>query len=191
MLAYLGAIVRIVLGFAAACLAAGFIQVLFAVTPAELVAAGEARWSAAINWALLSSAHIAVFAAPFALISISASEWLGIRSFAYHTIIAMGIAVVGFGLILMTEAPSEASIVNSYAMAAYLTSSFIAGFLYWVLSGRLAIRRDNEELLAMEGQFRPSPSTSPPASSDPQPASSRVVQRRAPNSSSSSGSKPT
>lgn len=191
MLAYLGAIVRVVLGFAAACLAAGFIQVLFAVTPAELVAAGEARWSAAINWALLSSAHIAVFAAPFALISISASEWLGIRSFAYHTIIAMGIAVVGFGLILMTEAPSEASIVNSYAMAAYLTSSFIAGFLYWVLSGRLAIRRDNEELLAMEGQFRPSPSTSPPASSDPQPASSRVVQRRAPNSSSSSGSKPT
>lgn len=191
MLAYLGAIVRIVLGFAAACLAAGFIQVLFAVTPAELVAAGEARWSAAINWALLSSAHIAVFAAPFALISISASEWLGIRSFAYHTIIAMCIAVVGFGLILMTEAPSEASIVNSYAMAAYLTSSFIAGFLYWVLSGRLAIRRDNEELLAMEGQFRPSPSTSPPASSDPQPASSRVVQRRAPNSSSSSGSKPT
>ena len=191
MLAYLGAIVRIVLGFAAACLAAGFIQVLFAVTPAELVAAGEARWSAAINWALLSSAHIAVFAAPFALISISASEWLGIRSFAYHTIIAMCIAVVGFGLILMTEAPSQASIVNSYAMAAYLTSSFIAGFLYWVLSGRLAIRRDNEELLAMEGQFRPSPSTSPPASSDPQPASSRVVQRRAPNSSSSSGSKPT
>ena len=191
MLAYLGAIVRIVLGFAAACLAAGFIQVLFAVTPAELVAAGEARWSAAINWALLSSAHIAVFAAPFALISISASEWLGIRSFAYHTIIAMGIAVVGFGLILMTEAPSEASIVNSYAMAAYLTSSFVAGFLYWVLSGRLAIRRDNEELLAMEGQFRPSPSTSPPASSDPQPASSCAVQRRAPNSSSSSGSKPT
>jgi hypothetical protein len=170
MLAFLGAVVRIVLGFVAACLAAGFIQVLFAVTPAELVVAGEARWSAALNWALLSSAHIAVFAAPFALISIIISEWLGIRSFAYHTIIAMGIAVAGFGLIMMMETPSEASIVNSYAMAAYLTSGFIAGFVYWVLSGRLAIRRDDEEPLAMEGEFRPSPPAAPAPQPDRAPA---------------------
>ena len=173
MLAFLGAVVRIVLGFLAACLAAGFIQVLFAVTPAELVVAGEARWSAALNWALLSSAHIAVFAAPFALISIIISEWLGIRSFSYHTIIAMGIAVAGFGLIMMMEAPSEASIVNSYAMAAYLTSGFIAGFVYWLLSGRLALRRYDEEPLAMDGDFRPSPAAAPPS----QPARAQAAQR--------------
>jgi hypothetical protein len=166
MLAYLGAVVRVLLGFAAACVAAGFIQVLFAVTPAELVAAGEARWSAAVNWAILSSAHIFVFAAPFALISIVISEWLGIRSFAYHTIVAMGIAVAGFGLIMMMETPSEASIVNSYAMAAYLTSGFIAGFVYWVLAGRLALRGDDDDdLLVMEGDDRP-----PPAKpSEPEP----------------------
>jgi hypothetical protein len=173
MLAFLGAVVRIVLGFLVACLAAGFIQVLFAVTPAELVVAGEARWSAALNWALLSSAHIAVFAAPFALISIIISEWLGIRSFSYHTIIAMGIAVAGFGLIMMMEAPSEASIVNSYAMAAYLTSGFIAGFVYWLLSGRLALRRYDEEPLAMDGDFRPSPAAAPPS----QPAHAQAAQR--------------
>lgn len=158
MLAYLGAVVRVFLGFAAACLAAGFIQVLFAVTPAELVAAGEARWSAAINWAILSSAHIFVFAAPFAVISIIISEWIGIRSFAYHAIVAMGIAVAGFGLIMMMETPSEASIVNSYAMAAYLTSGFIAGLVYWLLAGRLATRAyDEDDFLAMEGDARTPP----------------------------------
>ena len=116
MLAFLGAVVRIVLGFVAACLAAGFIQVLFAVTAAELVVAGEARWSAALNWALLSSAHIAVFAAPFALISIIISEWLGIRSFAYHTIIAMGIAGGGFGLILMMVLTLNLPVFGVYFM---------------------------------------------------------------------------
>lgn len=174
MLAYLGAVIRVILGFAAACLAAGFIQVLFAVTPAELVAAGEARWSAAINWALLSSAHIAVFAAPFALISIFISEWHGIRSFAYHAIVAMGIAVAGFGLIMMMETPSEASIVNSYAMAAYLTSGFIAGLVYWLLSGRLAMRGDDEEdLLAMEAEVRPPPPK--PLDEDRPPAAPRTT----------------
>lgn len=170
MLAYLGAVVRVLLGFAAACVAAGFIQVLFAVTPAELVAAGEARWSAAINWAILSSAHIFVFAAPFALISIVISEWIGIRSFAYHTIVAMGIAVAGFGLIMMMETPSEASIVNSYAMAAYLTSGFIAGLVYWLLAGRLALRDyDEDDFLAMEGDVRPSPAPPPEPQRTPVP----------------------
>lgn len=174
MLAYFGAVVRCLLGFAAACLAAGFIQVLFAVTPAELVAAGEARWSAAINWAILSSAHIFVFAAPFALISIIISEWLGIRSFAYHTIVAMGIAVAGFGLIMMMETPAEASIVNSYAMAAYLTSGFIAGLVYWLLAGRLALRDyDEEDLLAMEGDVRTPPAR--PSETERPPAASRTT----------------
>ncbi len=171
MLAYFGAVVRVFLGFAAACLAAGFIQVLFAVTPAELVAAGEARWSAAINWAILSSAHIFVFAAPFAVISILISEWIGIRSFAYHAIVAMGIAVAGFGLIMMMETPSEASIVNSYAMAAYLTSGFIAGFVYWLLAGRLATRDyDEDDFLAMEGDARPAPPRPPETERTPAPA---------------------
>ena len=168
MLAIIGAIVRILLGFVIACLAAGFVQVLFAVTPAELVAAGEARWSAALNWALLSSAHIAVFASPFALISIIISEWWGIRSFAYHAIIAMGIAVAGFGLIMVTEGPTEATIVNSYAMAAYLTSGFVAGLVYWLLAGRQAMRSDGDDPGLLEGEFEPArPQQTTPLRPDP------------------------
>lgn len=138
MLTFLAALVRVVIGFAAACLAAGFVQVLFAVTPAELVVAGDERLGEAATWGLLSATQIGVFAAPFALIASAISEWQGIRSFAYHAIVAMAIAVAGFGLIHATESATEASIVNSYAMAAYLTSGFLAGLVYWLFAGRSA-----------------------------------------------------
>ena len=74
MLTFLGAIVRVLVGFAAACLAAGFMQVLFAVTPAELVVAGDERLGEAVTWGLLSATQIAVFSAPFALIAVIISE---------------------------------------------------------------------------------------------------------------------
>lgn len=138
MLTFLGALVRVVIGFVAACLVAGFVQVLFAVTPAELVVAGDERLGEAATWGLLSATQIGVFAAPFALIAAAISEWQGIRSFAYHAIVAMAIAVAGFGLIHATESATEASIVNSYAMAAYLTSGFLAGLIYWLFAGRSA-----------------------------------------------------
>lgn len=138
MLTFLGALVRVVIGFVAACLVAGFVQVLFAVTPAELVVAGDERLGEAATWGLLSATQIGVFAAPFALIAAAISEWQAIRSFAYHAIVAMAIAVAGFGLIHATESATEASIVNSYAMAAYLTSGFLAGLVYWLFAGRSA-----------------------------------------------------
>lgn len=140
MLTFLGAVLRALIGFVAACLAAGFVQVLFAVTPAELVVAGDDRLGEAMTWGLLSATQIAVFAAPFAALAALISEWQGIRSFAYHAIVAMAISVAGFGLIYATEAPNEASIVNSYAMAAYLTSGFVGGLVYWIFAGRWATR---------------------------------------------------
>jgi hypothetical protein len=153
MLTFLGAIVRVLVGFVAACLAAGFVQVLFAVTPAELVVAGEERLGEAATWGLLSATQIAVFSAPFALLAALISEWQGIRSFAYHAIVAMAIAVAGFGLIHATESPTEASIVNSYAMAAYLTSGFVGGLIYWLFAGRSAIR-NSQAYVRMESDRR-------------------------------------
>ena len=146
MLTFLGATLRVLIGFSIACLAAGFVQVLFAVTPAELVVAGDDRIGEAATWGLLSATQIAVFAAPFALLAAIVSEWQGIRSFAYHAIVAMVIAVAGFGLIHATESTSEASIVNSYAMAAYLTSGFVGGLVYWLFAGRSATRNDRAQL---------------------------------------------
>ena len=138
MLTLLGALVRILIGFIFACLAVGLIQVLFAVTPAELAVGGEERIADAGLWVLLTATQVAVFAAPFAFIAVLISEWLRLGSFAFHVIVAMAIAVAGFGLIHATEAAMVASIVNSYAMAAYLTSGFAGGVLYWLLSGRHA-----------------------------------------------------
>ncbi len=156
MFGFLGALLRILIGFTVACLVAGFIQVLFAVTPTELVAAGEQRLFEAFNWGLLTSTQLAVFSWPLALIAIAISEWQGVRSFAYHALVGMIIAAAGFGLILATEAPDEASIVNSYAMAAYLTSGFLGGFAYWLFSGRKAFRGQATRV-AMESSRRPMP----------------------------------
>lgn len=140
MLTFLGGLLRVVFGFLIACLAAGLVQVLFAVTPTELVNANDDRLGVALNWGLLSATQIAVFAAPFALLAVIISESQGVRSFAFHALVAMAIAVGGFGLIFATESPTEATIVNSYAMAAYLTSGFIGGLTYWLFAGRRAHR---------------------------------------------------
>lgn len=204
MLTFLGALLRILIGFAIACLAAGFVQVLFAVTPAELVVAGDERLGEALTWGLLSATHIAVFAAPFALLAVLISEWQGIRSFAYHAIVAMVIAVAGFGLIHMNETASEPSIVNSYAMAAYLTSGFVGGLVYWLFAGRRATRhsrapvrmesdrqaatRDNDappqaapatenQRMAMQRSTGTVPATRPPRPADATPSGQPSVPK--------------
>ncbi|MGI9479296.1 MAG: hypothetical protein ACR2PI_21515 [Hyphomicrobiaceae bacterium] len=175
MLTFLGALLRVIIGFAFACLAAGFVQVLFAVTPAELVVAGDERIGEAVMWGLQSASQIGSFAFPFAVLAIAVSEWQGIRSFAYHAIVAMVIAVAGFGLIHMTETVSEPSIVNSYAMAAYLTSGFVGGLVYWLFSGRRATRHGSTQV-RMESDRRVVSSDEP---ASPQPAAPTENQRMA------------
>lgn len=177
MLTFLGALLRVVIGFAIACLVAGFVQVLFAVTPAELVVAGDERLGEAVTWGLLSATHIAVFAAPFALLAALISEWQGIRSFAYHAIVAMMIAVAGFGLIHMTETATEPSIVNSYAMAAYLTSGFVGGLIYWLFAGRRATRYGRAQVrMESDRKTTADDSSSPP--SEPRTENQRMAVQR-------------
>jgi len=138
---FLASVIRVVIGIALACLAAALVQVLFAVTPKELMTAGDDRLLVAAKWTLLSATQFAVFSMPFALIAVIISEVMRLRSFAYFAIVAMAIAVAGFGLIYSNESATEASIVNAYAMAAYLTSGFVGGFIYWLVSGRRAGRK--------------------------------------------------
>ena len=142
MLGIVGAVLRFVIGFVLACLTAGVVQVLFAVTPTELVVAGQDRWLEAFNWSLLTATQVGVFAWPFALIAWILSEWLSIRSFAFHALVAIAISTAGFGLLYSSELPTDASIVNSYAMAAYLTTGFAAGVVYWLFAGRWARRAE-------------------------------------------------
>ncbi len=178
MLTFLGAVLRVLIGFAVACLAAGFVQVLFAVTPAELVVAGDDRLGEAATWGLLSATQIAVFAAPFALLAAIVSEWQGIRSFAYHAIVAMAIAVAGFGLIHVTESTSEASIVNSYAMAAYLTSGFVGGLIYWLFAGRSANRASHAQLRMESDRQSSAVESVPPPAQPPTTENARMAAQR-------------
>ena len=154
MLTFLGGLFRVIIGFVLASAAAGAVQVLFAVTPAELIEAGEASWTAGGLWILETATIIGIFALPFALLSAIISEWRGIRSFAYHGLVGIAVAVAGFGLITMGESAGAPSIVNSYAMAAFLTTGLVSGFIYWLFAGRFAYRGR---------QAQPPASSSPPA----------------------------
>jgi len=132
---------RVLLGFALACLAAGLTLVLFVYTPLELARehAGE-RMSEAGLLALAVATHTAMFAAPFALIGAGFAEWQRIGGWLYYMLIGIAIAAVGFAAQSWTESGGEAqgSIRNGYAVAAFLMTGAVAGLVYWLCSGRLA-----------------------------------------------------
>jgi len=152
---------RVLLGFALACLAAGLTLVLFVYTPLELARehAGD-RVSEAGLLALAVATHTAMFAAPFALIGAGFAEWRRIGGWLYYVLIGIAIAAVGFAAQSWTESGGEAqgSIRNGYAVAAFLITGGVAGLVYWLCAGRLASARAG----------RRGPAPNPPA---PSPAS--------------------
>ena len=135
---------RVLLGFALACLAAGLTLVLFVYTPLELARehAGD-RVSEAGLLALAVATHTAMFAAPFALIGAGFAEWQRIGGWLYYVLIGIAIAAVGFAAQSWTESGGEAqgSIRNGYAVAAFLITGGVAGLVYWLCAGRLASAR--------------------------------------------------
>ena len=137
---------RVIIGFVFACLAAGFTMVLFVYTPLELATEliGE-RLSEAALLSLAAGTHSAVFAAPFALIGAGFGEWQRIGSWLYYVLVGIAIAGVGFLAQFWTEATGEASIVNSYAVTAFIVTGFVAGIVYWLFSGRYAARPDGQQ----------------------------------------------
>lgn len=135
------AVFRVLFGLILACLAAGLIQVMFVVTPADVVKTDAAlipdRLGSAGFLALLAATQTAVFAVPFAIVAAIIGEWQGIRSWIYYALAGLAIAMAGF----LTQYSNEgggATIVNDYAFRAFLTTGFFAGFVYWMVSGRSA-----------------------------------------------------
>ncbi len=137
------AIVRVLLGFAVACLAAGVVQVLFVITPAEIASSGpsalmERVRGAGVLW-LIAATQSAVFAAPFALVAAGLAEWQGIRGRVYYAFGGLGIAIAGFLTQLAGETGGQ-TVVNGYALAMFVVTGLAAGLVYWVAAGRLACR---------------------------------------------------
>jgi len=130
-------VLRVLIGLAVACLAAGFTIVLFIYSPLELVEA-EGKAAEAGLLALAAATHMAIFAAPLALIAAAIGEWFRLGSWLYYALAGIAVAAIGFLAQYATEAPGEASIANLYALKAFLATGLVAGTVYWLLSGRRA-----------------------------------------------------
>ena len=140
----IGRAIRVVFGFALACLAAGLTVVLFVHTPVELVDLQSERLREVGLLSLAAATHSAIFAAPFALIGAGFGEWRRIGSWMYYVLVAIAIAAIGFLAQFWAESQGEASIVNNYAVTAFLLSGFVAGLVYWLFAGRFARGRDRQ-----------------------------------------------
>jgi hypothetical protein len=144
-----GTLFRVLFGFIFACLVAGVAVVAFVITPADIATLpAELRWERLGSAGLLSlfaATHAAIFAFPFALIAIAIGEGLRIRSWIYYVLVSIAIALAGFGAHYMFEVGSEPTIVNDYAIRAFLTLGFFGGFAYWMVAGRRAGGRGGDE----------------------------------------------
>lgn len=135
------ALIRVIVGLLVACLAAGLVQVLFVVTPADLARTESAALADRVGSAglltLLAATQTAVFAAPFALLAGIFGEWQRITNWVFYGLAGLAIGIAGFAAQYSAEGPA-ATIVNDYALRAFLTTGFIAGFVYWMVAGRHA-----------------------------------------------------
>ena len=126
-------LIRFVLGFIAATLVAGTVQVLF-VAGDELVAGvTSSRLEALGLLALLAATQSAVFGAPFAILAAVVAAWLPIRSGLFFAGVGIAIALAGF----LTQYAGEggpSTILNPYALAAYLASGLAGGLVYWLVA---------------------------------------------------------
>lgn len=126
------AIIRFVLGFVAAVLAAGAVQVLFVSGLDGLITADGARLQNLGMLTLLAATQSAVFGAPFAIIAAAVAAWLPIRSVLFFVLAGLAIALAGFLAQYVGEG-GDGTILNRYALAAYVASGLAAGLVYWVV----------------------------------------------------------
>lgn len=79
--------------------------------------------------------HSAVFASPFAAIAIGAAEWQKITGWTYYALAGAIIALGGFIAQASGELAGEPTILNPYALCAFLLTGVIAGGTYWLAAG--------------------------------------------------------
>ncbi|MEO1609862.1 MAG: hypothetical protein AAFR90_11090 [Pseudomonadota bacterium] len=145
MLSFLTGLLRVSLGFVLACLAAGFIIVLFAFTPAKLIDADAVSWGETGILALQTATMAGYLALYVATLPIISSEVMGIRHIFYHCCVGIATAVAGVGLLISGESSEMPTILYFYAVAAFLTTGLFAGFVYWLFAGRWAYRSPGRE----------------------------------------------
>jgi hypothetical protein len=82
--------------------------------------------------------HVALFSAAFALAGVVVAESRGLRGWSYYVLVGIGIAVAGFLTQHLSEAPGQATILQNYALIAFVAAGLAGGLVYWFFSGRYA-----------------------------------------------------
>lgn len=154
MLRLFGTLARVVFGFALASLAAGLVTVLFVNTPIDVLAEPFDRLpktaSETFDLALLAATHLGIFASLFVLITACIGEWFSIRSLSFYLLAGVAIAALGFSAQYASEVAGQPTILNNYAIKAFLTVGFFGGFFYWLAAGQFAGRPPEERSAQME-----------------------------------------
>lgn len=135
----LSSILRVLVAFAVASLLAAVVFLGFA-NPRRLMSPGgqPVDVSALAGFWLAVATHIAIFAAPFALIAAAAGEWLRLRGWLYYVLAGLVVAGMGFSALFIGESPANGTIWNNYAAAAFAAAGVVGGLGYWLAGGRLA-----------------------------------------------------
>lgn len=164
-------LLRVVLGFLVACLVAGLAIVMFVLPPTEIMAMPEAVRSSRLGdvgmLSLAAATQSAMFAAPFALVAAAVAEWQGLRGILYYALIGLAISAGGFVALFASEVDSHATIINSYASAAYAVSGLLGGIAYWLVAGRYAGEPQVEDDPALPSTLTPPPKINRPAAAMP------------------------
>lgn len=127
------ALIRFIFGFIAAVLVAGLVQVLFVAGGDLLQGMPAGRLESLGLLALLAATQSAVFSLPFAVLAAVVAAWLSIRSVLFSVAAGLAIGLAGFLAQYAGEVGPE-TILNRYALTAYLVSGFAAGFVYWYVA---------------------------------------------------------
>lgn len=140
MLRLLGTLARMIFGLTLASLAAGLVIVLFVdIDGLGGPPDGLPRTLAdTIDLALLAATHIAIFASLFVLIAGVIGEWFSIRTLSFYLLGGIVVALLGFTAQYMSEVAGQPTILNNYAVRAFLTVGFFGGFVYWLGAGQFA-----------------------------------------------------
>ena len=97
-------------------------------------------------------------------------EWRGIGSWTYYVLVGIAIAVIGFLAQHASEAAGQASILNNYALSAFLATGFVAGLVYWLFAGRRAAGPTPPA----KPEVRRAPTTTPPSTPTPPPVANKA-----------------
>ena len=130
-------IFRLLIGYLAACLAAVASFMVFSGTHALLA---EMESDTAMEHLFHYIAIIALFGLPFAFAAIAYGERYFRRDWLYYALAGVAIMLFAFFSQHISEDSRQTWHIadSTYPLIAFITSGFLSGLAYWIVSGRLA-----------------------------------------------------